>query len=316
MIRVEGRPFRLHGWIGLAVILLAELTVVAKQLTPPGTETFDIFYRINQWTTPLCWWGYILGIDAAIWKLKGNSLLCDRRQEFWLQLPLSVAFWLIFEVYNLHLDNWTYVGLPLTWWEGTLGALIAYATIMPGLFLTAELLATLGIFGRFQVPAFHPTGRLLYTLMLLGFLCLMGPVLVPREIARYLFGLVWVGFILLFEPVLYASGGLSLLRDLTEGRLHRILSFVAAGYICGVLWEFWNYWATAKWVYTAPFTEDIRLFEMPLAGFLGFGPFAWEYVAMYATVRLLGRDSKTMVDPAMDDGRDQRDAVGQVRSFP
>lgn len=316
MIRVEGRPFRLHGWIGLAVILLAELAVVGKQFTPPGTGLFDIFYRLTQWTTPLCWWGYILCIDAVIWKLQGNSLLCNRRQEFWLQLPLSVAFWLIFEVYNLHLDNWTYVGLPSTWWEGTFGALIAYATIMPGLFLTAELLTTLKIFQRFQVPAFYPTRRMLYSMMLLGFVCLMGPVLVPREIARYLFAPVWVGFILLFEPVLYASGGLSLLRDLSEGRLHRILSIVAAGYICGILWEFWNYWATAKWVYTAPFTDDVRLFEMPLAGFLGFGPFAWEYVSMYAIVRLLGRGPREGVDPATDDGAEQTRMGGQARSFP
>jgi len=316
MVRRQGLSFQLHGWIGLLVILLAEAAVVAKQVVLPGTAAFDLFYRLTQWTTPLCWWGYILCLDAVIWKLQGNSLLCNRQPEFWLQLPLSIAFWLIFEVYNLHLDNWTYVDLPSTWWEGALGALLAYATIMPGLFLTAELLDVLGVFERFLVPAFHPGRRLLYILMLLGFLCLMGPVLVPREIARYLFAFVWVGFILLFEPVLYASGGLSLLRDLSEGRLHRILSVVAAGYICGVLWEFWNYWATARWVYTAPFTQDIRFFEMPLAGFLGFGPFAWEYVAMYGIVRLLGRGSQRIGDPARDDGEEHTRATGQARSFP
>jgi len=295
----ERRPYRIYGWIGLILILLMELALVAKHVAPPGTWSALLTLRLTQWTTPLCWWGYILAIDALIWKLQGHSLLCDRRREFWLQLPLSVAFWLIFEVYNLHLDNWTYVGLPALWWEATLGALIAYATIMPGMFLTAELLGTLGIFARFRVPTFRASTRLLYWLMLLGFVCLMGPVLVPRDIARFLFAPVWVGFILLFEPVLYASGGHSLLRDLTEGRLQRILSLVAAGYICGILWEFWNYWATAKWVYTAPFTEDVRFFEMPLAGFLGFGPFAWEFAAMYAIVRLLGRGENDAAEPVI-----------------
>jgi hypothetical protein len=259
-------------------------------------------FRLTQWTTPVCWWGYLLAIDALIWKLQGHSLLCDRRREFWRLLPLSVAFWLIFEVYNLHLDNWTYIGLPERQWEATLGAIIAYATIMPGLFLTAELLGTLGIFARFRVPAFEPSNRLLYLLMLFGFICLMAPVLVPREIAHYLFALVWIGFILLFEPVLYASRGDSLLRDLTEGQLQRVLGLVAAGYICGVLWEFWNYWATAKWIYTAPFTEDVRYFEMPLAGFLGFGPFAWEFAVMYATVRLLGWRSDGQRQPRGEQG--------------
>ncbi len=316
MSKGETRPFRAYGWVGLALILLAEVAVVAKQAAPPGTVASYLFARITQWTTPLCWWGYILAIDAVIWKLRGHSLLSDCRREFWLQLPLSVVFWLIFEVYNLHLENWTYIGLPVVWWEGALGAILAYATIMPGMFLTAELLATLGVFDRFRVPPFHPTTRLLYTMMLLGFICLIGPVLLPQAIARYVFALVWIGFILLFEPVLYASGGISFLRDLTEGRLQRILAIVAAGYICGVLWEFWNYWATAKWVYTAPFTQDIRFFEMPLAGFLGFGPFAWEFVAMYGAVRLLGRAANDVPSsPAEDRSLSlwRRDRVNEPR---
>lgn len=288
----ERRHYPMYGWIGLALILLMQLALIAKQVAPPDTGMAFFTMRLTQWTTPVCWWGYILAIDALIWKLQGHSLLSNRRREFWQQLPLSIAFWLIFEVYNLHLNNWTYVGLPTLRWEAALGALIAYATIMPGLFLTAELVGTLEIFARFRVPTFRPSNRLLYLLMLLGFACLMGPVLVPQDIAQYLFALIWIGFILLFEPVLYASGGNSLLRDLTEGRLQRVLSLVSAGYICGVLWEFWNYWATAKWLYTVPFTEDVRFFEMPLAGFLGFGPFAWEFAAMYATVRLLGPGEK------------------------
>jgi hypothetical protein len=289
MKQENSRSFPMYGWAGLAVILLMELALLLKQMAVPGTWTSHIASRLTQWTTPGCWWGYILTIDALIWKLRGTSLLCNRRREFWLQLPLSVAFWLIFEVYNLHLANWTYVGLAAQWWEAALTVLVAFTTIMPALFLTAECIATWRIFDGFRVPPFHPTNRLLYMLLLLGFSCLMAPLLVPRETARYLFALVWIGFILLCEPVLYASDGDSLLRDLTEGRLHRILSLVSAGYVCGVLWEFWNYWATAKWIYTAPFTEDVRVFEMPLAGFLGFGPFAWEFAAMYAVVRLVGR---------------------------
>jgi hypothetical protein len=51
---------------------------------------------------------------------------------------------------------------------------------------------------------------------------------------------------LLFEPGLYASGGNSLLRDLTAGHLRRILSLVDAGYFCGVLWEFTAIYATVR----------------------------------------------------------------------
>jgi hypothetical protein len=34
--------------------------------------------------------------------------------------------------------------------------------------------------------------------------------------------------------------------------------------------------------------HKVRIFEMPLAGFLGFGPFAWEYFPMYSLARCLG----------------------------
>jgi hypothetical protein len=77
-----------------------------------------------------------------------------------------------------------------------------------------------------------------------------------------------------------SSGGL------LENDHNRILSLFIAGLICGLIWEFWNYWAATKWVYLAPFTSNVRIFEMPIAGFLGFGPFAWEFFSMYYFVRL------------------------------
>jgi hypothetical protein len=124
--------FRLHGWIGIFLILLAELGVILQ-------HNSYLAHRISIWTTPLCWWGYIFLIDAVIFKLKGNSLICNRRQNFLLQLPLSVAIWLIFELYNLHLANWKYVGLPANPVELYLGTGLSFATIMPGLFQTSEL---------------------------------------------------------------------------------------------------------------------------------------------------------------------------------
>ena len=51
-----------------------------------------------------------------------------------------------------------------------------------------------------------------------------------------------------------------------------------------MLWESWNYWAAAKWIYTVPWFEETKLFEMPFAGFIGFPPFALE---CYTFARLL-----------------------------
>ncbi len=274
--------FKRHGWIGIFLILLAELGVILQ-------HNFYLAHRISIWTTPLCWWGYIFLIDAIIFKLKGNSLICNRRRNFLLQLPLSVVIWLLFELYNLHLANWKYIGLPENPIELYLGTSLAFATIMPGLFLTAELLDTLRIFDRFHITKLKVTNRIIYSGIVLGFIFIMAPLLVSKYYAKYLFGLVWTGFVMLLEPIVYSSNGDSLLRDLENGILKRILSLFAAGFVCGFLWEFWNYWAASKWVYTAPFMQDIKIFEMPVIGFLGFAPFAWEYFAMYNFSRLFLR---------------------------
>jgi hypothetical protein len=57
-----------------------------------------------------------------------------------------------------------------------------------------------------------------------------------------------------------------------------------AGLICGILWEFWNFWAPTKWIYTVPFFEEGKIFEMPVLGFLGFPPFAVSAYVMYRSI--------------------------------
>ena len=244
----------------------------------------------SEWTTPICWWGYILFADALVKRIGGISPLCDRRREFLLAwLPLSVLFWVMFEVVNLHLQNWYYVNLPRDPVLLAAGSIIAFATILPGMFLSAELFRVTGVFRRCRIAPIRVTGRASVVSCLAGFVFLIVPLLLPREWAAYTFALVWMGFFFLLEPVNHASGARSILTDLTGGRVERFLCLLAGGFLCGMLWEFWNFWSASKWVYSAPFTESIRYFEMPMAGFLGFGPFALEYFAMYEFAALIFR---------------------------
>ena len=57
--------------------------------------------------------------------------------------------------------------------------------------------------------------------------------------------------------------------------------------ICGLLWECWNFWARSKWVYEIPFFDWAPIFEMPVAGFLGFPPFAVASHEMYVAAEKL-----------------------------
>lgn len=92
---------------------------------------------------------------------------------------------------------------------------------------------------------------------------------------------LWAAPLFLLDPINAWRDRPSILRDWMEGRWGRTISLMAGGLTCGLLWEFWNYFAAAKWIYVLPFLgplEQVRWFEMPaigLIGFLPFGPTCW-----------------------------------------
>jgi hypothetical protein len=88
------------------------------------------------------------------------------------------------------------------------------------------------------------------------------------------------------EPFNYRFGARSLLKDLEDGNPRKIYLLLIAGLICGLLWEFWNFWSLSKWIYTVPFFEEVKGFEMPALGFLGFPPFAIQVYVMYHFISL------------------------------
>jgi hypothetical protein len=269
------KSFPVHGLIGMASLLLSEVFLFEK---------VDPFYS---WFYCFAWWSYILVVDAAIYRLKGNSLILSRTKEFFLMIPWSIFIWLIFEAANLSLKNWYYINLPHSLVERWLGYAIAYGTVLPGMFETTELLETWIFKPDRPTPPFPQGGRKggrgwHSILVVLGILCLASSLL----ISEYCFPLIWVGFIFLLEPFNYRFGGKSLLRDLEEGNPRKIFLLILAGFICGLLWEFWNFWALSKWVYTVPFFDKAKGFEMPFLGFLGFPPFAVQAYVMYNFISL------------------------------
>ena len=271
------RRFPRYGLAGLAIVLFGEILLAAP------------VYIIGVYFTPIQWTGYILLVDAAIFYRSGSSLISSRRKEFLAMLPWSVACWLIFEAYNLRLHNWSYVGLPENAVFRNIGYAWSFATIFPAVLETAELIALLVSPGAKSLNGGTAAaasmqfrgGPWSIVSILLGVLCLAVPLVVPESLAAKMFGLVWIGFVFLLDPLNALVGGRALFAR--DGVANPALMFAlgASGLVCGILWEFWNYWAIAKWIYTVPISfAGPKLFEMPLLGFLGFIPFALECYVM------------------------------------
>ncbi|MBI2817792.1 MAG: hypothetical protein HYX72_12715 [Acidobacteria bacterium] len=269
--------FPLYGYFGAAILIGGHLLTLCG-IVPVAT-----------YFTAIAWTGYILWVDAAVFSLRGRSLLRTYRAEFaWIAL-LSIPLWLIFEAYNLSLRNWIYIGLPRNMAARVVGYVWAFATIWPAIFETAALLRAIDLAGsdwsRDGERACANIPRSFDTLSIIaGAAMLVTPLLMPAAIRPYLFGFVWLGFILFLEPINCRIGTESLWRDWQRGRRSRLIALLGAGAICGILWEFWNYSAMARWVYVFPMFQEYRVFAMPLPGYLGFPPFALECFAMFAVL--------------------------------
>src|SRR5437870_8805700 len=126
--------FAPYGYAGIAIIIAAEVLLFG------GNKT------VGHWFTPIVWTGYILFVDALVFKLKARSLLMTDRLEFVIIAVVSIAGWWLFEFYNAprfwksNLELWWhYHDLEPNPYLRRVGYDWAFATIFPAMFETAEL---------------------------------------------------------------------------------------------------------------------------------------------------------------------------------
>jgi hypothetical protein len=267
------RIFPPHGWLGIVSLATAEWLMFR------GIEPVATYF------TPIAWSAYILIADAAVLALTGRSRLHNAPITMVRMALLSNPLWLIFEAYNLRLRNWVYVGVPRELAAALIGYGWSFATITPAIFETSDLVQAL--LPPLPIKPLRKSTKAENTLIACGAICLALPILLPQRIAAYLFALVWIGFLFLLDPVNRRLGLPSFIGDLAEGSMRRFYGFLGAGWICGWLWEFWNYWAQAKWHYAFPMFQQLKIFEMPAPGYLGFLPFSLECFVMYVTAAWL-----------------------------
>jgi len=269
----------LYGYLGVLII------VVAEALLFSGNQI------VGRWFTPIVWTGYILFIDGLVYAVRSRSLLMTDRLELLVIVVVSIGAWWLCEFYNAprfwksDLELWWhYHNLEPNLMLRRAGYDWAFATIFPLLFITAELF-TVTIFQRSNAGArIRFSKPLLIGFIALGVVGVVWPLLFP---SAWLAPVIWLSFIFLVDPINALRGWPSIAGDLARGDWRRLWSLLAAGLLCGFLWEFFNYWAISKWTYTVPYFGNVKIFEMPVLGFLGFPPFAVECWVIYIFVRSL-----------------------------
>jgi hypothetical protein len=273
-VRAGARPaLRPHFWWGVGLLAVGHLLIFAR--TPGG----QYLRPYSDYWFAAVWFGYIFVLDALVYKRDGRSLFVSRLPVFLAMLPLSAAVWWGFEWANERVQNWHYLRpYDIPDWYANLVSCVFFSTVIPAVWETADWLRgttwlrNLPALRKITYPRFLP-----YLFILAGIASLLLSLIWPE----YFFGLIWGFLAMLLDPINYLAGRPSMIGYLERGNWRIPLAFYLAGLTCGILWEFWNFWAFPKWFYTVPFVGFLKIFEMPLLGYLGYGPFAWELFSLF-----------------------------------
>lgn len=260
-------PFPRHGWLGLALIAVAW----PLNWLWPGLRTHILFFPL--------WLGYALTVDALAYRRRGASLFSRDPRRYALLFVISAPAWWLFEALNLRTQNWHYVGREFfTDLQYGVLATLSFSTVMPAVFGATSWLASFPWVERFaHGPRIRPTPRTLWGFFFAGWAMLAFMLAFPR----YGFPFLWLSVYFILEPVNAWLGNRTLLEFTQKGDWRPIAALWAGVWFTAFFWEFWNFYAYPKWVYTVPFVDFLHIFEMPILGYFGYWPFALELYALY-----------------------------------
>ncbi|HXV12120.1 MAG TPA: hypothetical protein VD839_15075, partial [Burkholderiales bacterium] len=93
------------GWLGLALIAAGWILAWTDGLVSPGWRRHTF--------TPL-WLGYVVTVNALVFRGTGRSPLTHRTGWFLALFPVGALFWWLFEHLNQFVNNWYYSGVHAT----------------------------------------------------------------------------------------------------------------------------------------------------------------------------------------------------------
>jgi len=106
-----------------------------------------ILWHVKPWSYyyfPVIWYGYIATLDGVAKVLFGRSLWDAHPRASLAMIPLSAAFWWVFELFDQAVDSWRYVNAGSFSVAGYIGlASLCFSTVLLAVWETAWLIAAL-----------------------------------------------------------------------------------------------------------------------------------------------------------------------------
>lgn len=283
-IPTTAQPKRLaaHGWLGLALVAV----FWTLNWTLPDIRTHWAFFPL--------WLGFCLTVDALTLYRTGTSLLRRSWRKYIGLFLISTPSWWLFELVNLRLQNWVYLGtdrfssLSFALWSS-----LNFTIVVPAVFGATELVASFQFFKKLKKGPVIGEGLPVTLGFFIAGWAMLGMLLVWPEI---FFPFVWISLFFILAPINIWLGFRSITQWTRSGNWGPIYSLWGGVLLTAFFWEMWNYFSYPKWVYHVPWGGGLKIFEMPLLGYGGYLPFALELFALYhLVVGLLGDKHSTYV---------------------
>lgn len=261
---------KIYGVLGLAIILFLELNFFVFRI-----EVFEKIYF------PFMWLGYILFVDALAYRIRKKSWINNNFSALIAMFILSFPFWKVFEFVNFRLGNWKYSGTEYFGAYAPLFEFVSFSTVIPAFFVTLSLFS---VDFEKSKPKRELSGNSFFGFVGLGFVLFVLMMIFPK----YLYVFAWLFLFFIIDAINYLNRQPSVLYAISAKQ--KVVGYIVASILLmGFFWEFWNYWASVKWVYIVPFLGFWKVFEMPLLGYFGYIPFGFSIYSFYFFVRHLFR---------------------------
>lgn len=227
------------------------------------------FPLVGNYTYAVTWWGILTLIDEWNFRRRGLSLWRGHAARFaFVTLPLSVVFWLFFEMLNLGSPQWRYRGGLPNLSAQVLFGFVSFGTVIP---IMIEIYWVIG--GEFRLPRAAANTLKRHS----GILALIGVALTLLPYFNHEFWLnqgMWIAPALLLLRLAPLPVG-------SPSAARLALNVAANGIVAGLMWESLNWFSPTHWEYLI-LQSWPHLFQMPWIGYIGFIPFAFTALLVYS----------------------------------